>query len=140
MENKLVTIATFPDALKAQIVRGSLEAEGIPCFIADEHTITNQPYLTMAYGGVRLQVQARDTERAREIINTRETFSVLNEAPEHESGKCPNCHSVKIEQVNSSQKQSFLNFIRSLLAIRTEGEFARHYTCRTCGYNWILEP
>lgn len=140
MKNKFVTIATFPDALKAQIVRGSLETQGIPCFIADEHTITNQPYLTMAYGGVRLQVQERDSERAREIITTRPTFSVLEKAPEQSADKCPNCDSSKIEQVNSARSRSFLSFIRNLLAIRTEGELARYFTCRTCGYNWIIEP
>ena len=140
MENKLVTIATFPDALKAQIMRGRLEAEGIPAFIADEHTITNQPYLSMAYGGVRLQVMDNYYNQALEIIGTQNPFSILNAATEQRSTQqCPNCHSEKIEEVNSSAKPSFLTFLRNLLTSRTSEVGVRRFSCHNCGYHWIIE-
>lgn len=140
MENKLVTIATFPDALKAQIIRGRLEAEGILCFIADEHTITNQPYLAMIHGGVRLQVQERDSEQAQKIIQvTQWSPEPLEFAPLPLTEQCPNCSSRKIEEVKSLKSQSFLTFLRNLLSSRTRKTASRHFICRTCGHKWLIE-
>jgi hypothetical protein len=140
MENKLVTIATFPDALKARIVKGRLEAEGILCFIADEHTITNQPYLTMIHGGVRLQVQENDLARAEEIIRiTQRPLAPIEYVPIPVTEKCPNCNSRKIEDVTSGKKQSFLTTLRNLVTSRSVNEVAvRRFTCQTCGHNWIV--
>ncbi len=139
MENKLITIATFPDALKAQIMRGRLEAEGIPAFIADEHTITNQPYLYMAYGGVRLQVIEHDRERALAIIKIREPFVALDTTPEPLSDQCPNCHSRKVEEVTLARSRSFLTLLRNWLTSRTSELVVRRFKCHNCGHNWMIE-
>ncbi|PSR55253.1 DUF2007 domain-containing protein [Adhaeribacter arboris] len=138
MANKLMTIATFPDAVKAQIMRGRLEAEGIPAFIADEHTLTNQPYLYMAYGGVRLQVMETDQERALAIIQTREPFTDLATSPDLQADQCPNCHSRQVEEVKTPN-QSILTFLRNLFTSGTTGIKVRRFNCRNCGYNWIME-
>ncbi len=142
MENKLVTVATFPDALKARIVKGRLEAEGILCFIADEHTITNQPYLTMAQGGVRLQVQENDSVRAEEIIRvTQRPVAPIEYVPIPLTEKCPNCNSRKIEEVSSVKNQSFLTVLRNLVTFRSVYDKAvRDFTCHNCGQEWIVKP
>ncbi len=140
MENKLVTIATFPDALKARIVKGRLEAEGILCFIADEHTITNQPYLTMIHGGVRLQVQENDTARAEEIIRvTQRPLAPIEYVPIPVTEKCPNCNSKKIEEVTAAKKPSLLTVLRNLVTVRPVNVIAvRRFACQTCGHRWIV--
>ncbi len=138
MENKLITIATFPDALKAQIMRGRLEAEGIPAFIADEHTITNQPYLYMAYGGVRLQVAEQDQSRAQAVINTREPLPV-DSTPELLPDQCPNCHSGKVTETTSATKSSLLTFLRNLLLSRSPQPLVRRFSCSNCGFKWMIE-
>ena len=53
----MVTVATFPEAIEAHIFRNRLEAEGIPSVLADEHIVSNQPWHTIAYGGVKLRVR-----------------------------------------------------------------------------------
>ncbi|MDQ3290823.1 MAG: DUF2007 domain-containing protein [Bacteroidota bacterium] len=138
MATKLITIATFPDAVKAQIMRGRLEAEGIPAFIADEHTLTNQPYLYMAYGGVRLQVTEIDRDKALAIIKTQNPFSDLETMPDLLSDQCPNCHSNKVEEV-STRNRSILTFLRTLLTTGTDEIKVRRFKCQNCGYNWVLE-
>jgi hypothetical protein len=138
MENKLITIATFPDALKAQIMRGRLEAEGIPAFIADEHTITNQPYLYMAYGGVRLQVAEQDQDRAQAILNAGESFP--GEAtPEYFPDQCPNCHSDKVVETTSVNNPSLLTVLRNLLLSHNPQPSVRRFSCSNCGYKWMIE-
>jgi hypothetical protein len=138
MENKLITIATFPDALKAQIMRGRLEAEGIPAYIADEHTITNQPYLYMAYGGVRLQVAEQDQNRAQAVINTQEPFPV-DSSPELLPDQCPNCHSGKVVETTSGANPSLLTILRNLFNSRRPETFVRRFTCNNCGFKWMIE-
>ena len=138
MENKLITIATFPDALKAQIMRGQLEAEGIPAFIADEHTITNQPYLYMAYGGVRLQVAEQDRNRAQQVLNAGEPFTV-DPAPEHLPDQCPNCHSAKVSETTLVNKPSLLTLLRNVLTSGSPQTPVRRFSCANCGYKWIVE-
>ncbi len=138
MATKLITIATFPDAVKAQIIRGRLEAEGIPAFIADEHTLTNQPFLYMAYGGVRLQVMETDRDQALAILKNQGLSSDLEEIPDSQPDQCPNCHSNNVEEV-SSGNQSILTFLRNLLTSDKNELKVRRFKCRTCGYNWVLE-
>ena len=58
----LVTIATFSEPWMAHILRGALQAEDIPAFIADENIM-----LTAQLPVVRLQVRSEDVERALKI-------------------------------------------------------------------------
>jgi hypothetical protein len=63
----LVTVASFPDVAEAELARERLGLEGIRAFVIDEQTAGVMPYLTGSTG-VRVQVVAKDLERAREIL------------------------------------------------------------------------
>jgi hypothetical protein len=65
----LVTIATAPDVAAANLLRGALEAAEIPSFIPDEQTAGNLWHVSGALGGVRIQINAGDELRAREILD-----------------------------------------------------------------------
>lgn len=141
METKLITIATFPDALKAQIVKGRLEAEGILSFIADEHSMTNQPYLTMIHGGVRLQVREGDSARAQEIIRvTQRPPAPIEFVPLTLTEKCPNCNSRKIEEMKASKRQSVLTYLRHLFVAPPSHPITRQFACSVCGHTWQVAP
>ena len=64
----LQTIWTFPYQHQLLTIRGRLEAEGIETFTQDELTIQVDPLYSNALGGSKLMVQARDVERATEIL------------------------------------------------------------------------
>jgi hypothetical protein len=66
--DELVTVASFPDVPEAQLARERLELEGVQAFVIDALTAGVMPYLAGSTGGVRLQVVAKDAERAREIL------------------------------------------------------------------------
>jgi Putative prokaryotic signal transducing protein len=59
---------SFTDILHANIVRGRLEAEGVPAMIANEHTITADWTYSLALGGVRIMVPPQYLTEARDII------------------------------------------------------------------------
>lgn len=66
--HKLVTIARFQGISTASLARNRLEEAGIPSFLADAETITTDWLLSNAMGGVKLQVEAGDADRAREEL------------------------------------------------------------------------
>ncbi|MFZ4663027.1 MAG: putative signal transducing protein [Caldilineaceae bacterium] len=67
--DELVVIATFDHPEKAHIYRAHLEAVGIPAFLFDEHTMTNNRLLTSALGGVRLAVPESAAKRALTVLD-----------------------------------------------------------------------
>ena len=68
--SKLVTITSFTDTLEANIVKGRLEAESIPAFLADENYINANLFMSNALGGVKLKVPTEYEQQARDIIKT----------------------------------------------------------------------
>ena len=66
----MVTIATFDTIIEANIIMGRLQAEGVPCWLADEHIVQTDMLYSPAIGGIKLQVDEDREERARQIINT----------------------------------------------------------------------
>jgi hypothetical protein len=66
--DELVTVTSYPDVAEAELARERLELEGIRAFVVDGQTAGVMPFLTSSTGGVRVQVQPQDLERAREIL------------------------------------------------------------------------
>jgi hypothetical protein len=123
----LVTVATFPEAIEAHIFRNRLEAEGIPSVLADENIVSNQPWHTIAYGGVKLRVRQQDQERAAEIIAG--IRGIKTTAP----ARCPVCQSDKIEVKRNGN--AFKMVLSLMFGIPGP---ARKRTCLTCGHEWQI--
>lgn len=62
------TIATFDFLPEAEIARGRLLAEGISCRLADQYLVQANWLYSPAVGGIKLQVEAQDAARAREVL------------------------------------------------------------------------
>jgi len=77
----LTTIASYSFPYEAHIARAKLESEGIPAFVADEHTISMQWLYSNALGGVRLQVADNLRDAALKILNEEKTNIVTIEDP-----------------------------------------------------------
>lgn len=65
---QLITVCTFSDITEAYIVKGRLENEGVPCYIMDENVSVLRPSLALALGGIKLQVEASQVEKALAIL------------------------------------------------------------------------
>lgn len=123
----MVTVATFPEAIEAHIFRNRLEAEGIPSVLADENIVSNQPWHSIAYGGIKLRVRQQDQERAAEIIAAirgEKNMAVL---------RCPHCQSDKIDlKRNGNVLKRVLNLLFPI-----SGQEETH-TCLSCGHEWQI--
>ena len=64
----LVTVTRVFNSLEAEMLRGCLEAEGIPASLGDVQTIQTDTLLTVALGGIRVMVPQTFAEAARQTV------------------------------------------------------------------------
>jgi hypothetical protein len=67
IDGDLVEVARLLDPTEGEMLRGRLEAEGVPAIVADRQTATQVLY-RYTIGGVRILVPEAYLERAREVI------------------------------------------------------------------------
>ena len=75
MEEKLIILDKFPNAIDANIVKGALEASGIPAGVIVDSTAN-----AIWMAPVRLVVFERDLELAKQVIT--ETEELPDELPD----------------------------------------------------------
>lgn len=65
----MATVARFTNVIEAEMAKTRLESEGIFALAADGATASVAPHLSIAIGGVRLQVREDDLEEAKAILD-----------------------------------------------------------------------
>lgn len=128
----MVTLKVFDNAIDAHILRTKLESEGIPCYIFDENITSLNPLLTVAVGGIKLNVAAEDFEKAYEIMNISEMAELTDD--DSEIIRCPKCGSTRID--NNYNKpdglKSILASIFSFLTFTFPVFLKKSYRCKDC--------
>lgn len=133
LSRDLVTVATFSHPFSAYPAQTKLEAGGIPTFLADETMILLYWLYSLALGGVKLQVMARDAKRALELLH--EAAEPMD-LPEHEQPRCPACNS----QYTRYQRHSLRVAFASWLLLGVPIPFPkRRWKCSDCGHQWKRE-
>ena len=94
MENEFYILGAFAYPADVQIIKGKLESEGISVFLKDEKTLLSDPLISDAIGGVKLQVYAKDKERAIKIYNEVRNYAIGDDG---NPITCPNCKAQKSE-------------------------------------------
>ncbi len=69
---KFVLLLSFDNYIPAHIALGRLKEEFVNCYLQDEYSVTIDPFLSNAIGGIKLMVVESQVERAREILNISE--------------------------------------------------------------------
>ena len=64
-----IQIRAFDNYINAHIALSKLQDSGINCHLKDEYTITIDPFLSPALGGMKLMVYESQVERALEILS-----------------------------------------------------------------------
>lgn len=67
---KFVLLRAYDNYIPAHIALGRLKEEFINCYLQDEYSVTIDPFLSNAIGGIKLMVADTQAERAFEILNT----------------------------------------------------------------------
>ena len=92
----LVTVTRVFNSLEAEMLRGCLEAEGIPATLGDAQTIQTDTLLTVALGGIRVMVPAPFADAARQTVEAFERGALaIDELPDDAEPAAPD---VEVEQ------------------------------------------
>ena len=65
---KFLLLCSFDNYIPAHIALGKLQDEYINCYLQDENSVTIDPFLSNAIGGIKLMVAEAQIERAKEIL------------------------------------------------------------------------
>ncbi|MFZ4679502.1 MAG: putative signal transducing protein [Flavobacterium sp.] len=77
-EEKFKLLRRFQYSSEAVIYQGKLESEGIEVFLRDQNLIDSTMYSNL-FGGIKMYVKTEDFQRANEILNDVNLFSVDDE-------------------------------------------------------------
>ncbi|MDZ4795790.1 MAG: DUF2007 domain-containing protein [Bacteroidota bacterium] len=109
-----IVLNSYNNYIEAHIAKGVLEAEGIGSWLKDENTVTIDPILTNAVGGIKILVAKADAERAWEILE-------LLRKEQKQAIVCPKCGSHNTELVSTPRKA--MNWLSSITTFFL-GDFA----------------
>lgn len=105
-----------------------LEEEGIRAYLQDENTVTLDPILTNAVGGIKLMVYEEQVNRALELIAG---FEQAYQA----AATCPRCGSTNVHYVTqTSDPVNWFTAIVSWLFGNYAMAARKVYRCFDCGY------
>ena len=127
-EKKLATLITYTYTTEAYVLVAKLEAEGITCTLRNENLLSTQQFLSNAVGGLDVQVEEQDLEKAKVILKAMEQEKAAAEVLPDGLGKdyekvlvyCPECESSNVYK----KKGSFFSL------------GAKEHICGDCGHKW----
>lgn len=132
----MITIARYSLPHEAQIARAKLESEGIPVFVADEHTVSVNWLFSNAMGGIRVQVPQEYVAKATELLERDESEAVEAVADEtadqdweEPEPRCPVCGG-QLEMTMSGRRPAFLGWLVLGFPV---GRLKRTLRCMRCG-------
>lgn len=129
----MIILKTFDNYFSANIVLARLQQEGVHCYLKDEHTVTIDPLLNTAIGGIKLAVKKEDVAMARELLQQYEE-DYLKEAA------CPRC---QVHDMGKREQNAEPDWITKLIRyfirdVQEEKEII--YYCRQCSYETRTMP
>jgi predicted RNA-binding Zn-ribbon protein involved in translation (DUF1610 family) len=122
-----VHVDTFLNYIDANIILGRLESEGINGWLRDENTVTIDPILTNAIGGIKLMVPEVQAERAIALLKE-------YKREQQSTHPCPKCGSTDTQQVTTPRKASnWFGVLLGALTLNYPLSSDTTWHCFSCG-------
>lgn len=122
-----VVIRTFDNYFTANILLTRMRHEGIECYLKDEYTVTIDPLLSNAIGGIKLIVKKTIEKEARKML---QAF----DADYKGYISCPQCSSHDILLVPKQSAENLITAIASWLFSAYAVSAENVYKCSNCGF------
>ena len=130
--NRMV-VALFGNRAKAEPVQQRLVARGFEAEIHDELRLEKLWFIPKHGAGVRVEVPAKDYERACQILLELDAKDgLLSEAI-----RCPECKSSRVDYPQFTRKSLIPNLVLGALA--TVGGVEKQFYCHDCHFTWPKE-
>jgi len=130
---QFVVLRRFRDLPIAFLFASILDSASVEYFLADQHTIRMNWFLSNALGGIKLCVRKEEADIASDLLrqSVPEKFGV-DGVGEYEQPRCPECQSLEISFQGLNRPA---DYTRALL-----GGFLPHHRsiweCDSCGHQW----
>ena len=123
----LAKIRAYDNYFTANIILTKMQAAGIECYLLDEFTVTIDPLLSNAIGGIKLVVRENDETRARNLLRQ-------FDKEYQQAATCPNCGSNNFVYIAKPGAKNFLTaiFTRMFSSYVPAPDYV--YQCGNCGY------
>lgn len=122
-----ITLRTFQNSFSAHLILTKLRSAGINCFLEDEFTVTVDPILSNAIGGIKLVVRKEEQEDAIELLQVIDEDYIR-------SAVCPRCgkHTIELVPKNTTKNMAsvFLSWVLGSYAVSPKNV----YQCSSCKY------
>ena len=125
-------LRSLDNYIYANIVLARLQEEGFDCHLKDENTVTIDPLLSPAIGGIKIMVREEDLNRANAALDRIESDYL---ATIH----CPKCGQLSLQRIKKvkTSKNFFAALVSQLFMGSTQSERV-FYRCTRCGW-WNTE-
>lgn len=129
-----IPIRSYDNYITANMERALLQDAGIDCYIKDEYTITIDPLLSPALGGMKLMVEDAALSTALNLLQRSDKLFLQTIA-------CPHCSQYSLEFVEEViYYTKWTDRLRSLLVNGQEKKEKKYYHCTSCGQNFAQLP
>ncbi|CAN5298047.1 hypothetical protein BH09BAC2_BH09BAC2_04260 [soil metagenome] len=122
-----VILRTFDNFFKANILLTRLRDAGIECYLKDEYTVTIDPLLSNAIGGIKLIVPKHKLQEAEDML---QVFQIESER----IIRCPKCGNNDFVTVPVQNNTNRIAALVSWLFSSEEATDGDLYKCTQCGY------
>ncbi len=121
-----IPVQSFNNYVEAHIAMGNLQQQNINCWLKDEYTVTIDPLLTNAVGGIKLMVAKVQAPRAIEILK-----GVAKNNKQHYA--CPHCGSRNIQLIEPAPKK--INLFTAIISrlLGSDTNLKQTWHCLNCG-------
>ena len=131
---KFQQIRSYDNYIFANLQLNLLKDQGISCYLQDEHTITIDPLLSPAIGGMKLMVVDPEAEMAKQLLDQADEDYL-------KTITCPICGQTGLEKVIHVEKPVNLwQAIKIRLISGAKVSMKTHYHCPSCGGRFDAVP
>ena len=128
-----VTLKTFDNYFSANIILSRLQQSGVDCYLKDEYTVTIDPILSNAIGGIKLAVHIDDVPDATRLLQQFEEEYLR-------SVECPKCSGHNFIHLSRTGAGNFITAILTWLFSSYAVAPEKVYQCQDCHYETATLP
>lgn len=130
---KSIVVRTFDNYFTANILLTRLQHHGIDCQLLDEYTVTIDPILSNAIGGIKLIVDVKDAAACDRLLKEFDNEYRL-------AAVCPNCMATNFLLVPQPGPKNFVTSLLTWLFSSYAVPLINIYKCGDCGYETRALP
>lgn len=123
----LVVIKTFDSYFSANILLTRLQSDGFECYLKDENTVTIDPLLSNAIGGIKLVARAENATAIKAML-------LQYDAGMMQQATCPKCMANAFELLPKKLASNAVANALLILGLSNPFKKDNEYVCSNCGY------